>query len=58
MAPSRSYRILVDGESVYKGSMRSCEVVYKAILQSVKLTNGDPSVPVNLVVDLGGVVVV
>lgn len=55
MAPSRSYRILVDGESVFKGSIRSCEVVYNAILRTVKLTNGDPAVPVNLVVDFKGV---
>lgn len=51
MAPSRSYRILVGGESVYKGPIRSCEVVYNAIFCALKIAHADLSVPVNLVVD-------
>lgn len=54
MAPSRRYSILVDGERVFSGPMRSCEVVFLAIQKTIRLTNGDPKVPINLVVELGG----
>ncbi len=54
MANAKSYRVLVDGEAVYKGSIRTAELVYKAVCQAIVLTKGDPAIPVTLAVEMKG----
>lgn len=54
MANARSYRVLVDGETVYKGPIRTAELVYKAVSQTIVLTKGDPNIPVTLAIEMKG----